>query len=47
MRMIAEPRHLLSIFRSTPLKSEKIFMKCAQKESAHLQYVRNHYAKFE
>ena len=30
-------------------KMEKIFIKCAQKGrgGAHLQYVKNHYAKFE
>ena len=32
---------------STSLKNEKIFMKCAQDEGARLQYVNNHYAKFE
>ena len=33
--------------RSTLVKNEKIFIKCAQMRGAHLQCVNNHYAKFE
>ena len=32
---------------SRPPKMKKIFMKCAQIGGAHLQYVNNHYDKFE
>ena len=31
----------------TTVKDEKMFIKCAQNKSAHIQYVTNHYAKFE
>ena len=45
----APPKHfgLKKCLSSTPLKNEKIFMKCAQNKSAHLQCMNNHYAKFE
>ena len=32
---------------NTRKKWEKIFIKCAQNEIAHLQCVNNHYTKFE
>ena len=32
---------------STPIKNEKIFIKCAQNGRCTLQSVNNHYAKFE
>ena len=36
-----------NVYGSTALKNKKLFIKCAQKEDAHIQYVTNHYAKFE
>ena len=39
-----------NVLRSTSVKNEKIFIKCAQNGKmggAHLQCVNNHYAKFE
>ena len=43
------PRHFgwKKCLSSTPVKNEKIFIKCAQMGGAHLQCVNNHYAKFE